>query len=350
MSTPSPTSSKSPDLKTRLALIANSLKRLMQVTPRESKMTAGVDIGSSAVKVVALGAKKGAGPRLVLGQNLVSLQPGQDVDASNAIKTAVSALNLPLPAVNLSVSGQWVIMRVIEMPNMAPGEMKQALPFEAQRYLPFNLQEVLIDGALLGPAEAGKMWVLIVACRKELIERRIDWARRAGLEVGLIDVDALALTNSFLATRNGESAEATYVLVNIGAQTTNLTVCKNSIPYLVRDIPWGAEKFCRHTAEQLGMDPATLDLSKETAIPGLAEAMKAVAESLVTELQLSFDYFENRFGHPPGEIFVSGGLSQSSAFLNALKPHVTQPVTLWTPAQGLSGQFVVAFGLALRTD
>lgn len=303
------------------------------------------------MKVVALGTRKGPGTRPILGSNLVPIPAAQGTDPSRAIKTAVSGLHLPLQTAALSVSGSWVIMRVIEMPNMALSEIRQALPFEAQRYLPFNLQEVVIDGVVLGPAEGNKVWVLIIACRKELIERRLDWAKRAGLEVSLIDVDAVALTNGFLATFNGRP-EGITALVNVGSQFTNLSMCQGQIPYLVRDIPWGAEKCFRHAAEHLGIEPEILlrTSSDEPAPAGLADAMKTVCEGLVTELQLSFDYFENRFGRSPAEVLVTGGLSQSADFMIALKSHLTQPVTPWIPAKELSGQFAIAYGLALRMD
>ena len=80
------------------------------------------------------------------------------------------------------------------------------------------------------------------------------------------------------------------------------------------------------------------------------DAMKEVCEDMVTELQLSFDYFENRFGHPPGEILISGGLTQSTDFVNAFKSHYPQKVSAWTPVQGLAEPFVIAYGLALRIE
>jgi type IV pilus assembly protein PilM len=313
-----------------------------------------VDIGSSSVKVVALGPRKGGKTRSVLGQQMVPLEAGQDVDPSEAIKRAVGALPVPARNVTLSVSGQWVIMRAVEMPTMKPAEMTQALPFEAQRYLPFNVQDVVIDGAVLGPAGPNKTWVLIVACKKELIDRRVDAVKRAGLEAAVIDVDALALANAFLASRNGRGDEATHALVNVGSQLTNLVILQGDTPYLVRDIPWGSEKFSRAIAEQAGLDPAAVqqELREGTPAPERREAMKAALEGLVAELQLSFDYFENRFGQPPAAILVSGGLSLSAAFLDAMKSHLaqaTQTVNPWVPAQGLSAQFAVAYGLALRS-
>ncbi len=332
---------------------AQLLKRLTTIAPKEAKLTVGLDIGSSAVKVVALGPRKGSGARPIIGQHLVPVTAEAETDASEAIKVAVTALPVPIRSVNLSVSGQWVIMRIVEMPTMKPTETKQALPFEAQRYLPFNIQDVVIDGAVLGPADANKSWVLIVACKKELIERRLDWTRRAGLEAALIDVDALAVANALLTSTDGRQPDKTYALLNVGAQLTNLVILKGNSPYLVRDIPWGGEKLARTTAEQLGVEAAAVkeQLLTGRASPELLSAMKVVSEGLVTELQLSFDYFENRFGQPPDEVLLSGGMSQSTGFLEALKGHLTtQPVSPWTPAKGLSGQFVVAYGLALRAD
>ena len=327
-------------------------KRLMSTTHREPKLTVGLDIGSTSIKIIALGSRKGSGPRPIMAQNLVPLSEDQEADASEAIKSAMAALRLPVRTVNVGVSGQWVIMRVVEMPALKPAEVKQALPFEAQRYLPFNVQDVVIDGEVLGPADENKLWVLIVACKKELLERRIDWIRRAGLDLALIDVDALALANSFLEQSDGRKIEGTRAVLNVGARLANLVIFQGSIPYLVRDIPWGGEKLYRSIAEQLGVEPLAINdqFVKGESTPELLGAVKTASEALVTEVQLSFDYFENRFGHPPEEIFISGGLSQLSLFLDALKSHLTQAVNTWMPVSGLSGQFAVAYGLALRTS
>jgi len=144
----------------------------------------------------------------------------------------------------------------------------------------------------------------------------------------------------------------THALINVGAQWTNLVVLKEDVPYLVRDIPWGGEKLIRHVAEQLGMEEAAASSQLKaggTVDPKVLEAMKVTCEGLVSDLQLSFDFFESRFGPPPEQLLVSGGLSLAAGFVDALKAHMTQPVTVWAPGQGLSSQCAVAYGLALRS-
>ena len=326
------------------------MKRLTTIKPHDAKITVGLDLGSAAVKAVVLGPRKGGGPRPILAKQLVPLTAGQEADPSDAIKAAMTGLHLPVRSVNLGVSGQWVIMRIIEMPAMKPAEVKQALPYEAQRHLPFSIQDVVVDGAVLGAADAGKQWVLIVACKKELIERRLDWVRRAGLDVAMIDVDTLAVANGFLAN-GGRHSDGTKALINVGAQLTNLVMFRADVPYLVRDIPWGGDKLVRGIADQEARDPAAVAkaLAEGTADEQLGALFRQAVEPLVTELELSFDYFENRFGQPPDTVLVSGGIGQSAAFQAALKSHLAQSVVPWTPATGLSSQFAVAYGLALRT-
>lgn len=329
----------------------NVLKQLSRVTPKERTLTLGVDIGSTAVKALALGPRRGSGPRSLVAKQVVPVNR-EEPDPVEAVKTAVSALQLPVRSITLSVSGPWVVIRVVEMPVMSPAEVKQALPFEAQRFLPFNIQDVVIDGELLGPSEEHKIWVLIVACKRELLDRRLDCALRAGYDVALIDVDALALVNAYLTAADGREPQGMTALMNVGGQLTSLVVFHRAIPYLVRDLPWGGDKLIRSIAEQQKREPdAVLQEFVQGALsPESLAAVKAACESLVTELQLSFDYCENRFGQPPDTVLVTGGLAQSPSFLEALKGHLTQPVSAWTPLAGLSPQFAVAYGLALRTD
>lgn len=343
---PSPANPSTP---TRVSPAQQWLSRLTRISPKEAKFTLGIDIGSSSVKAVVLGPRRGNGVRPIVNRQVVPLAENQREDPAEAIKAVLGALQTPVRAAAMAVSGQWVIMRVVELPAMKANEMKQALPFEAQRHLPFNVQDVVLDGVVLGPSDEHKNWVLIVACKKELIERRLDSAKRAGLELLVLDIDAIAVANSFLAAPDAPT-EGTRAVIDVGAQLANLVVFRGRIPYLVRDIPWGGDKLLRAVGEQLGLDPATASqrLLEDSPAPEFIQAVKLMSEALVTELQLSFDYFENRFGQPPEDILVTGGLSQSKAFMQALTGHFAQRVHPWAPVKDLPGQFTVAYGLALR--
>ena len=339
-----------------LAAIAQSgwgaLCRFAELKPSQANVTIGLDIGSSVVKAVAIGPPRRHRPPALLGRARIA-SDGSEASIAEAVHQAISALQVPSKTVNVSVSGQWVIMRVVEMPSLKPDEFQRALSFEAQRHLPFNLDEVVLDGAILGPAEAGKMWALLVACKRELLERRVALVKHAGLEPAVIDVDAVALANVFAhQVRQAQAPSRTTAWLNLGAQWTNLLVLKGDVPYLVRDIPWGSAKLARELAEQVGRPEADVAaaLSSGAALPAeWTPALKGAVQSLGSDLQLSFDFFESRFGTPPDQIILSGGAIRSSTLLEKLTAEFLQPVMCWSLGDDLSSEFAVAYGLALRT-
>lgn len=323
--------------------------QLVMVQPRQAKITVGLDVGSSTLKILALGAGRSPRSRPVINKLCMDL-PAEPSERSSVIRTAYETLNLPVNKVAVGLSGASVIMRVIEMPSMNNEETKQALPFEAERYLPFSMQDVVLDGCVLGPASPKKSWVLVAACKKDYLTDRLTIIREAGLEPAVADVDALALTNSFLSDEEKRDEKSTCALLNIGAEYTNVVVFRGSMPYLVRDIPWGARRLFKELSESLGLTNEQIqkaieqsELSQERE-----DALKSYSETLISELQLSFDYFENQFGKPPEEVFVTGGLSQSEIIIKTLKGHLAQDIQPWSPLDGLENRYAIAYGLALR--
>jgi type IV pilus assembly protein PilM len=275
----------------RLESLKTFFKSLVTIKPKEAPASVGIDFGSSSVKILALGRRKGSGARPVIATEQLSASEKPDETAAK-LREAIEGLHLPTKTVALSVSGPSVIMRVVEMPVMKPAELKRALPFETQRYLPFPIQDVVLDGETLGSIDGKKAWVLVVACKKDLIEQRLNLAKRAGLEVGVIDVDALALANAFLETAAAQRKSATSAAINVGALMSSVVVFKDQTPYLVRDIPWGADRLCKDVAQQLGLEPALA--KKQLAAPEVGEdfkeAVRAACEARVVELQLSFTW------------------------------------------------------------
>ncbi len=329
------------------------LQRVATVAPPPPKATIGLDIGSCSVKAVTLGPKAASGGRVLLGHHEVVLTETSDTAIRSAIQQAVAALAAPLKTVNLSVSGQSVIMRIVDMPKLAPQELVQALPFEAQRYLPFNVQDVVLDGVAVGSTDGQKLQVLIVACRRDLLERRLAWIKESGLEPGVVDVDALAMVNAWAEHRNGQQRQGTHAMANVGSEWTNLAIVKEGQPFLVRDIPWGSSKLVKHMAEQLGCQESAVasQIVQGSGVlaPEFVEAMRVSCEALAADLQLSFDFFENHFGMSPDDVALSGGMARCAGFLEALSQHLAQPLTAWESREGLATHMAVAYGLALRT-
>ena len=123
---------------------------------KKSKNLVGLDIGSSAVKLVELKDAKGGGYRLVK-TGLESLSPeaivdGAIMDSSLVVDTVnriVSSLNVRNPNFGTSLSGHSVIIKKISLPAMSPEELAESIRWEAEQYVPFDINDVNLDYVVL---------------------------------------------------------------------------------------------------------------------------------------------------------------------------------------------------------
>ncbi|MDD4879669.1 MAG: pilus assembly protein PilM, partial [Candidatus Omnitrophica bacterium] len=136
----------------------------------------GIDIGTSSVKVLSLSRQKTDGSQLDFFA--VQAIEGERSKAAvvEAVKRAVASSETKVQGVTISVSGQGIVVRQVLFPKMSEGELKSALQFEAEKHIPFNINEVYIDAHVIDQnAEDGKMKVLIVASKKDLVEEYLGY-------------------------------------------------------------------------------------------------------------------------------------------------------------------------------
>ena len=137
-------------------------------------LSIGLDIGSSAIKLVKLKFLK---DKVELFDFILEPVNTNLVETLRNIKVAKG-----IQAVNIGVCGSSTVIRYVSFPKMNALELKQALKFEAQKHIPFTMEEVNLDGYILQEGlPDNKMLVLIAAVKKELINQRIKLIEDAGL-------------------------------------------------------------------------------------------------------------------------------------------------------------------------
>ena len=202
----------------------------------------GLDVGAANIKLACI-------KRVKKELQLVDLVLQKGIEPApikGEIERILSENKLKEGEVVTSVSGPSVVVRYVDFPDMSEGEVKNAIALESERFLPFRFEDVNLDVQVLkGASESkGKMHVLIVAARKEIIKKRLDFLDSAGLIPIAIDVDALSLANCF----EKETVTSTNAigLLNIGATFTNLCIIEEGIPCFTRDIPLGGNTISSH--------------------------------------------------------------------------------------------------------
>jgi type IV pilus assembly protein PilM len=212
--------------------------------------TIGVDIDRGSIKAVQL---QGSGAGYVLQHvGYHRLPPGVIVEGEVADENLLAAElrefwdshSFKGKSITFGVSNQKVVVRLLDFPHMRPEDLQGAISFEAQDHIPMPLDEAVLDYVVLGPREerADLDRVLVVAAQREMISRYTSAVRAGGLRPEGVDVKALSLTRSTLPDPFfGE--DGAVLLLDVGAEISNLVVADRGNPVLTRFVPVGLGDF-----------------------------------------------------------------------------------------------------------
>ena len=343
------------------------------------KRVVGLDLGSSVVKAVEI-TLDGHEP-VISAFGRAEIPPGGDV--SQAIAQVFGQGRFKSKRVVTGVSGQSVVARYIPMMKMSDEDLRQAIRFETDKYVPFAAADAVMDvqalrkadGSLVTENEQGgdeQMRVLLAACRKELLQERIDLIVNQGLTPIAVDLDLFALANAWelagisdAGLIDGESSRA-IALVDIGSVRTSINVLRDGVTCFSREINKGGSDMTQAVARRLGVEGFEAEAIKRAGDSHEADvhsAILSVLEDLASELSLSFDYVEHHEGVRVEELLFSGGGVLAPGVVNFLEQSTARPARTWSPMEGLrvdasrvdveeleswASSLVVAVGLAAR--
>ncbi len=343
---------------------------------RKTKNLVGLDIGSSAVKLVELKDAKGGGFKLVK-TGLETLSPeaivdGAIMDASLVVDTVnriIAALNVRNSDFGTSLSGHSVIIKKISLPSMSAEELAESIRWEAEQYVPFDINDVNLDYVVLEGGGGDTMDVLLVAVKKDKISDYTSVITQAGKTPVLVDVDAFALQNAFEANYPIEPGRIV-ALVNIGASVTNVNVLSGANTIFWRDISFGGNQYTDAIQKQLSLSFEQAEALKKGEAAGdhtvsdVLPILRSVSEDLAQELQKTFDFFiATTSTEKIDQLFLAGGSSRVVNLDTQLKERFGIPVEILNPFRQIdtggasvsaewltdnAPSLAVAVGLAIR--
>jgi type IV pilus assembly protein PilM len=129
--------------------------------------------------------------------------------------------------VRLGVANQRIVVRTLDLPPIDdPKALAAAVKHEAPDHIPMPIEEAIVDFqslGLVGTAKGPRTRVVVAAARRETIDRLVDAAHHAGLELAGIDLSAFAMIRA-LRPAEGEGA----VLYVNASGLTNIAVANAS--------------------------------------------------------------------------------------------------------------------------
>jgi type IV pilus assembly protein PilM len=153
--------------------------------------------------------------------------------------------------VRLGLATHRVVVRTIDLPPLDDAkQLAAAVRFQAQDHIPMPLDQAVLAHQSLGvvdTADGPRTRVVLVAARRDVVERFHAAARKAGLRPVGIDLAALAMIR---ALHDGSPGATLYV--SVGGMT-NLALAEGTTCVFTRAVPGGVEALAGALAERRGL-------------------------------------------------------------------------------------------------
>jgi type IV pilus assembly protein PilM len=318
---------------------------ISMLTPR--RQLVGLDIGSSAIKLVQLKESKGRYSLQKFG--VKQLDPEVIVDGTvmdegrvvSAIRELFDETGVKNKQVAISISGHAVIVKKISLPPMPDEELPGQVKLAAEQYIPFDINEVNIDFHVLPPDSSADqqndMSVILVAAKKDKINELTELVKAAGLAPMVMDVDAFAIENMHAICYPMGQDEVT-ALVNIGASVMNVNIVRGGASLFTRDIPLGGNRYTEAIQREMGMSYDEAEESKkqsrgnDAGAGSLSQVVDGVNAEVAAEVARTVDYFRTSTTNVELErVLVCGGVARAKGLIQHLGERMQIPVEVADP-------------------
>ncbi len=333
----------------------------------------GLDIGTKTIKIVEL-EKEGAAYSLsasgIVGFSGNSVEKMIDdkemATFSQVIRKLHAEAGVGSHDIVLSIPEQLAFTRTVTFPLLTDAEIGSAVKWELEQYIPIPAAEAISQHIILERNEKTSppsVLVLLVAAPRVIVEKYIKIVTMAGLNPVAVETELIALTRALAPV------DKTVLLMDLGANSTDIAIVRNSLLSFSRSIPLAGEAFTRAVSQGLGVTAAQAEEYKKTygltasQLEGKVKgALDPVLRLVVDEVKKAVSFYESeQKQEAPTAIQISGGSSGMPQIISALTELLGIEVSVANPFSKIkidvdtakklapyAPLYSVAVGLAMR--
>lgn len=361
--------------------IINSVKdKIGEMFYVGSKGVIGIDIGLSAVKIAEV-LQTSDGNFKINRFASVDLPEGTIIEDEiqkedeilQAIQQALKELKSSNKFACLGISGPNTLIKRLQLAGGTIEEIEDQVTWEAEQYLPFSIDEGNISFSVVGENQGGGVDVLIGAAKKTVVEAFKELVERSNLKVKIVDLTAAATLNVFESVMGSEvtGKGKTWILMDLGAQSTQFMIYKNGILVFFKEINIGGLTITEEIQRQMGVNYSEAESLKihgdgSGNIPEeIVDLINQVLDSFFSELKKTVDFWVNSTSEEAFDgCIITGGTSLIPGLPDALQElfdtevQILNPFTTMTYNQNnisedmindIAAKGVCAIGLAMRS-
>lgn len=288
-----------------------------------AKISVGLDIGFSSIKVVSL-SKDSNPPKLISLGSIPTPTPGMlsdqetDLEAvAETIRKLFDATKIEEREVVVALAESKVFTRVIDdLPYLSDSELTQAIKYAAEEFIPMPLSDVNLNWQVLQRSnpkdQNARTVVLVVASPKNAVAKYIKVLAMASLRPKGLETETIAVARSLVG--NNPFSPST-LIVQLGATTTDFAAVSNGLVWLTRSVSTGGLALTRALSQQFNFETAQAEQYKK--VYGLSQdqlegkvygALKPIVDIILSECKRVIQAFEIKYPQNPiKRIVLSGG-------------------------------------------
>lgn len=345
---------------------------------RNKRLLLGVDISSTAVKILELSKKKGRYQVESYGVSLLDegcvlekniLQPDAIIDALTQALRMANPLGLHAA---IAIPTALVIDKLIEIDSgLTEDEQELQIRIDAEQYIPFPLDQVSLDFSRVADSSkhAACSSYLLAATRTEHVDARVELLELAGLNTRLVDVERYALERvyRYIAAITPELSSVV-ALLDIGHDTTTLTVFEQGQTIYSREHLFGGKQLTQHIQSYYGLSWVEAGRAKQQGnLPKdyYAEVLLPFLDAVVQQTARALRHFQaTDVALPIEQLLLAGGSVHLSGLVQRLQQKIMPAIAVLNPFTQMSVStqvdiqqlehdaptLLLACGLALRCD
>ncbi len=339
----------------------------------------GLDLSDLSVKVVAL--KNNGKHTFVSGFGFANIPSGSIVDGEIIKKDLVAGAiekafeisgprKIKAKKVICSLPETKAFLRIINIPNMAEEEMREAVKWEMEANIPLSFDQVYYDWQLLENKNTSKkngQDVLVVAVARNVVDSVIDVIERVKKIPIAFEIESIAQTRSLI----GKGCEEKKVLIaDIGDRRTSFAIIDGGIPCFTSSIPLCGQSMSYAIAKSLGISFEEAEKKKlqyETKNNFKEDviflSLEPILENIASEIERSIDFYLSglQYSSQIDCIIICGGGANMKGIIPFFIKRLQQEVKLGDPWVTMdlgknipiinrenSVQYSTAIGLALK--
>ncbi len=362
----------------------------------KSKSKLGIDIGTSAIKIVELSKEGGrfkldnygmfqleaVGNAVNISNKLSSESVAQltNDDLSWGIKEIIKVSKMKASDAVVSIPSFSSFSTMISMPYLSEKDIAKSIPFEARKYIPLPISDVILDWSIVNIAnnQQGQMSVqqpnngglgktptvdvFLIAVPKQEIERYKSIIKITGLNFRALEPENSALIRALLG--NDLSPVA---IVNIGGRSTSILIVDNGYERISHNYEVGGFEITRSISKALNVSISRAEeLKRSIGIKDvednvIQQAMSSLLDMMALETKKTMHSYEELKNTKVSKVILVGGLANMPNFANYFGNRLGVPVTVGNPLSRLvlpeglkkiqpelNNTFPISIGLAMR--